>query len=90
MTPPVFEISQMRVNYGREMLGLDLVSDVNQLRDASFDIIYSAHVLEHIPNPAVSFRQFQRLLKPDGILFIYMFRIAQVNLLEGSESVGDP
>lgn len=67
-----FEISQMRVDYGREMLGLDLVSDVKQLHDDSFDVIYSAHALEHIPNPAVSFRQFQRLLKPGGSLFVFV------------------
>ena len=67
-----FEISQARVDYGRAMLGLDLFSDIDQLPDSSFDVIYSAHVLEHIPNPAVSFLQFQRLLKPGGTLFVFV------------------
>ena len=67
-----FEISQPRVEYGRSMLGLDLTSDVASLPDASFDVIYSAHVLEHIPNPALSFRNFQRLLKPGGQLILYV------------------
>jgi 2-polyprenyl-3-methyl-5-hydroxy-6-metoxy-1,4-benzoquinol methylase len=67
-----FEISRPRVDYGREMLGLDLVSDLAELPDASFDVIYSAHVLEHIPNPAASFVQFKRLLKPGGMLFLFV------------------
>lgn len=67
-----FEISQMRADYGRKALGLDLVSDIKNLPDSSFDIIYSAHVLEHIPNPAVSFLQFKRLLKTGGTLFVFV------------------
>jgi 2-polyprenyl-3-methyl-5-hydroxy-6-metoxy-1,4-benzoquinol methylase len=67
-----FEISQPRVEYGSSALGVELTSDIEQLPDSSFDIIYSAHVLEHIPDPAISFRQFQRLLKPGGMLFVYV------------------
>jgi 2-polyprenyl-3-methyl-5-hydroxy-6-metoxy-1,4-benzoquinol methylase len=67
-----FEISKARVEYGREMLGLDLTHDIGTLPDESFDAIYSAHVLEHIPNPAVSFGQFKRLLKPGGKLFLFV------------------
>lgn len=67
-----FEISEMRVDYGRSKLGLELVSNLQNLPDHSFDVIYSAHVLEHIPNPAISFQQFKRLLKPRGTLFIFV------------------
>lgn len=67
-----FEISRRRVEYGGEMLGVDLRDCVESFPDAAFDAIYSAHVLEHISNPEPSFRQFQRLLKPGGHLFIYV------------------
>ena len=67
-----FEISQPRVEYGRALLGVNLTSSLDDLADSSFDIIYSAHVLEHIPNPNISFKSFQRLLKPGGILFLYV------------------
>ena len=67
-----FEISQPRVEYGRSMLDVDLTNDISRFSDASFDVIYSSHVLEHIPDPAISFRTFQRLLKPGGMLFVYV------------------
>lgn len=67
-----FEISRPRVEYGRKVLNVDLTSDVSMLSDASFDLIYSAHCLEHIPNPDLSLKQFQRLLKLGGHLFLYV------------------
>lgn len=67
-----FEISKPRVEYGKSTLNVDLTSNIDELPDASFDVIYSAHVLEHIPKPEISFRNFQRLLKPGGMLFIYV------------------
>jgi 2-polyprenyl-3-methyl-5-hydroxy-6-metoxy-1,4-benzoquinol methylase len=67
-----FEISRPRVEYGQKMLGVHLTSDIASLPDASFDVIYSAHCMEHIPNPDIPLRQFQRLLKPAGHLFIYV------------------
>jgi len=67
-----FEISRPRVEFGQEMLRVNLTSHIASLSDASFDVIYSAHCLEHIPNPDIPLRQFQRLLKPGGHLFIYV------------------
>jgi 2-polyprenyl-3-methyl-5-hydroxy-6-metoxy-1,4-benzoquinol methylase len=67
-----FEISEPRVAYGRAVLGVDLTSNLDELPDRSFDVIYAAHVLEHIPDPAISFRTFQRLLAPGGKVFIYV------------------
>lgn len=67
-----FEISRPRVDYGHSVLDVNLTSDIEQFPDASFDVIYSAHVLEHIPSPRSSFQNFQRLLKPGGTLFIYV------------------
>ncbi len=67
-----FEISRVRVEYGRKVLNVDLTTDSASLPDALFDVIYSAHCLEHIPNPDLPMREFQRLLKPGGHLFIYV------------------
>lgn len=67
-----FEISRTRVEYGRKMLQVELSHSVETFADASFDVIYSAHCLEHIPNPAIPLAQFARLLKPGGHLFIYV------------------
>ena len=51
-----FEISQTRVEYGRQMLQVELCDSIVSFPDASFDIIYSAHCLEHIPNPDIALR----------------------------------
>jgi 2-polyprenyl-3-methyl-5-hydroxy-6-metoxy-1,4-benzoquinol methylase len=67
-----FEISRPRVEYGRQNLRVDLISDIDTLPSKAFDGIYSAHVLEHIPEPKSALVAFQRLLKPGGKLFLYV------------------
>jgi 2-polyprenyl-3-methyl-5-hydroxy-6-metoxy-1,4-benzoquinol methylase len=67
-----FEISRPRVEYGRRALKVNLTSDLATLPSQGFDAIYTAHVLEHIPNPKSSLDAFQRLLKPGGKLFLYV------------------
>ncbi len=67
-----FEISRPRVEYGQRALKLNLTSDVDTLPSKEFDVIYSAHVLEHIPDPKIPLAIFQRLLKPGGKLFLYV------------------
>lgn len=67
-----FEISRPRVEYGRRALKVNLTSDLATLPGKGFNAIYSAHVLEHIPDPKSSLVAFQRLLKPGGKLFLYV------------------
>ena len=43
-----------------------------KFEDESFDKIYSAHTIEHIPNLKKAFREMERVLKPGGrIVLIY-------------------
>ena len=66
-----FEISRTRVEFGRKALQVELSDSIASFPDTSFDVVYSAHCLEHIPNPDSALRQFARLLRPGGHLFIY-------------------
>ncbi len=55
-----------------QTLGVDTIEvNLNEplpFEDESFDVIVLAEVLEHLPYPAITFTQIERLLKPNGIL----------------------
>ena len=68
-----FEISKERAAFGRERLGLqifDSQSNLERLSESTFDIIFTNHVLEHLPNPKETLELFSRLLADDGLLFL--------------------
>jgi 2-polyprenyl-3-methyl-5-hydroxy-6-metoxy-1,4-benzoquinol methylase len=67
-----FEISKPRVVFGRTKLGLTLIEsfdDLAKLPDESFDIIFSNHVVEHLPDLNRTFAILTRLLKQKGFVF---------------------
>jgi SAM-dependent methyltransferase len=67
-----FEVSRSRSAYGRKNLGvpiLDSLEELEALPSASFDVIYSNHVLEHIPSIAGALALCARLLRDDGVAF---------------------
>ncbi|MDH5180677.1 MAG: class I SAM-dependent methyltransferase [Gammaproteobacteria bacterium] len=42
------------------------------LDDASFDFVYSSHLLEHLPDADVALSNWWRVLKPGGYLLLYL------------------
>jgi 2-polyprenyl-3-methyl-5-hydroxy-6-metoxy-1,4-benzoquinol methylase len=67
-----FEVSRSRAEYARKHLAvpvIDSLSELESLPSGSFDIIYSNHVLEHLPSIRKTLALFTRLLKDDGIAF---------------------
>ena len=67
-----YEISRPRTEYGKKMLGVTMINNTRDLPDHSIDVIYSAHVLEHMPDPGATLREFRRLLAPKGFLFVFV------------------
>jgi 2-polyprenyl-3-methyl-5-hydroxy-6-metoxy-1,4-benzoquinol methylase len=70
-----FEIDRDRAAYGRVCLGLEMIDDPGRfasLSDSSFDVIYSSHVLEHLPDLSATFDTFFRLLRPSGVLAVFV------------------
>ena len=67
-----YEISHPRTEYGKKMLGVKMVTNTHDLPDQSIDVIYSSHVLEHMPDPGATLREFRRLLAPQGSLFVFV------------------
>lgn len=65
-SPVGFEISQPRAQFAREKLGVTLINDPWSA-PASFDVIYSSHVIEHLPDLAETIRRARRALRPGGL-----------------------
>lgn len=61
-----YEISAQRARYGVENLGVRLC-DVSAEAAGTYDVFFSAHVIEHVPNPRELFENGMRLLKPGGL-----------------------
>jgi len=40
--------------------------------DSSYDVVWSVWVMEHIPQPERALGEMRRVLKPDGMLFLYV------------------
>lgn len=67
-----FEISRPRTEFGRTKLGLNLIDSFDELEalpKGSFDIVFSNHVVEHLPNIGTAFAMLTRLLKENGFIF---------------------
>lgn len=45
---------------------------LNGLDDASYDFVYSSHLLEHLPDCELSLANWWRVLKPGGYLLLYL------------------
>lgn len=59
-------------NGGFEVGGFSYKCDITDIpeEDATFDAILCTEVFEHIPEPMMAMKEFSRLLKPGGRLFI--------------------
>ena len=70
-----YEISRHRARFGREQLGLDIIESREALAvlpKHSMDVIFVSHVVEHLQDPRTAFADFQRLLRPNGTLFLFV------------------
>lgn len=72
-----YEISAPRRRYGVENLGVHAVSDFEAWAssaeaEASMDVFFSAHVLEHVPSPSRIISLARRVLKPGGLFVAFV------------------
>ncbi|WP_395739469.1 class I SAM-dependent methyltransferase [Prosthecobacter sp.] len=65
-----FEISRPRAAYARTQLGVSMPA-LDSLQSASYDVFFSAHVIEHVPSPAAMIALGMRLLKPGGLFVCF-------------------
>lgn len=70
-----FEISRPRAEFGRKFLGVNIIdqlAELEKLPDGLFDLIFTNHVLEHLPDISDIFSLFWRLLNIGGVLAIFV------------------
>jgi len=61
-----YEISAQRAHYATENLGVRMCNVATEL-EHTYDAFFSAHVIEHVPNPTEMVENGMRLLRPGGL-----------------------
>jgi len=64
-----YDISEFAVKFSREK-GVLSTTDITRIPDNTFDIVFSAHVLEHVDNPLETLRVMRSKLRKDGRLIL--------------------
>ena len=64
------EPGEWRRAFGVRELGVDIRSSMDDVHETDFDVVYCAHTLEHLTDPARFFADCGRVLRDDGLLAI--------------------
>jgi SAM-dependent methyltransferase len=67
---------------GLRQLGGRVYGDIREVAGESYDFIYSVNVLEHIPDLESEIKELRRVLRPGGVLFVFVpaFRMLWTSL----------
>ena len=66
-----YDISQYCLDLCKKR-GIKVIHDLDEIEDKSFDIVYSAHTLEHVINPHEVILQMKAKLKDNGKLMLIL------------------
>jgi len=66
-----YDLSKFALDFCKEK-GINVVSDLKELKDKKFDIVLSCEVLEHLENPLKSLKQMHSKLKDEGKLILIL------------------
>jgi 2-polyprenyl-3-methyl-5-hydroxy-6-metoxy-1,4-benzoquinol methylase len=64
------EVSKPRAEFGRSKLGVSIYDDPEEIieKRLTFDIIFTSHVLEHLPTPSIAWQFFKTVSHSKTIL----------------------
>jgi hypothetical protein len=66
-----YEVSKVRARYAADKLGCTIVNEPDDVPE-KVDCFYSAHVIEHLPNPRLIWEKASQLVKPEGLIILLM------------------
>ena len=66
-----YEISKSRSNFASNKFGIKTISNLNNVEGETFDFFFSAHVLEHLPEPKKSLDFALSIIKKNNYLVIF-------------------
>ncbi|HSX25807.1 MAG TPA: class I SAM-dependent methyltransferase [Chlamydiales bacterium] len=66
------EKASLASQVGYPVLNIDLQKLSNQFGEKYFDVIFSAHTLEHLYDPIFCLKKFHQFLKDDGYFFLVL------------------
>ena len=95
--PEPFFVDLFRGKFGRyetadlEVDGVDHKVDIQKLpfRDASYDLVYASHVLEHIPDDRAAIAEIRRILKPGGFAMLAVPMVGETTVEYGAPDERD-
>ncbi len=67
-----FEISKSRSNYANTRLNINTINDLSLVEKESYDIFFSAHVLEHLPDPKKTIDFALSIVKKNNYIVIFV------------------
>lgn len=67
-----FELDEQRAKIGRDLFGLNIVSDWKGLGAKKFDLIVCDHVLEHVYDLSGTLNHFRDCLNPGGVMILFV------------------
>ncbi|WP_291413568.1 class I SAM-dependent methyltransferase [Actinophytocola sp.] len=72
VSPPMLEVARRLDPSGRCTFVLNSSSNLSAFDDASFDLVYSELVLQHLPAPVIDgyLTEFVRVLRPGGVALL--------------------
>ena len=66
-----YEISESRRKFKKEKLNIKTIDNLDNIKDEYFDIFFSSHVLEHVPNLNYILNLANRITKKNGLFIAF-------------------
>lgn len=81
-----YDISKFSLDFCKKR-GINVIENLKNIKEGSFDVVFSAHVLEHLENPSEILKMLYSKLKDGGKLILII--PAEVNVVSSKFKLSD-